>query len=62
AMPKLAQTLSEALPATHFIRLIRGVVLRGATASDLSGDIIWLLGFTAIILFVSAKRFDKTLD
>jgi ABC-2 type transport system permease protein len=62
AMPKLAQTLSEALPATHFIRLIRGVVLRGATAPDLSDDIIWLLGFTAIILFISAKRFNKTLD
>lgn len=62
AMPELAQTISEGLPATHFIRLIRGVFLRGATIPDLSGDILWLLGFTAIILVVSAKRFHKTLD
>ena len=62
AMPKLAQTISEGLPATHFIRLIRGVVLRGATVPELSGDIIWLLVFTAIILLVSARRFHKTLD
>ena len=62
AMPDLAQTLSEALPATHFIRLIRGVVLRGAQAADMQGDIIWLLVFATIGLFIAARRFHKTLD
>jgi len=42
--------------------VIRGVVLRSATIVDLGDDIIWLLGFTAIILFVSSRRFHKTLD
>ncbi len=62
AMPRAAQAISETLPATHFIRLIRGVVLRGADMHDLAGDIIWLLGFTLILLLISAKRFQKTLD
>jgi len=62
AMPRAAQHISEILPATHFIRLIRGVVLRGAGMHDLAGDIIWLLGFTVILLLISAKRFQKTLD
>jgi len=62
AMPHAAQTISEILPATHFIRLIRGVVLRGAGIPDLVGDIVWLLGFTVILLLISAKRFQKTLD
>jgi ABC-2 type transport system permease protein len=62
AMPLPAQTISEVLPATHFIRLIRGVVLRGAGIADLTGDILWLLGFTALVLGIAAKRFNKTLD
>ncbi|MFT7048241.1 MAG: ABC-2 type transport system permease protein [Halioglobus sp.] len=62
AMPLPAQMVSEILPATHFIRLIRGVVLRGAGIANLSGDILWLLGFTALILGIAAKRFNKTLD
>ena len=62
AMPKAAQMISEGLPTTHFIRLIRGVVLRGADVPALSGDILWLLAFTAIVLVVSAMRFQKNLD
>ncbi|MEH6583941.1 MAG: ABC transporter permease [Halioglobus sp.] len=62
AMPKLAQHIAELLPATHFIRLVRGVVLRGATAHDLSFDIGWLLAFTAIMLAIASLRFKKRLD
>ncbi|MEH6591976.1 MAG: ABC transporter permease [Halioglobus sp.] len=62
AMPKLAQTIAECLPATHFIRLIRGVVLRGASASDLYADIGWLLAFTAVMLTIASLRFQKRLD
>jgi ABC-2 type transport system permease protein len=62
AMPKLAQTIAECLPATHFIRLIRGVVLRGASASDLYIDIVWLLAFTVVMLTFASLRFQKRLD
>ncbi len=62
AMPRVAQYIAELLPATHFIRLIRGVYLRGADASQLLPDILWLLGFTALMLVIATRRFQKTLD
>jgi ABC-2 type transport system permease protein len=62
AMPTLAQYIAEAFPATHFIRLIRGVVLRGADAGQLLPDITWLVVFTAVTLTVATVRFNKTLD
>lgn len=61
-MPEAAQYIAEALPATHFIRLIRGVVLRDVTVVDMSFDMLWLIGFTFIGLLVAALRFKKTLD
>ena len=61
-MPRPAQYIAEILPATHFMRLIRGVFLRGADASQLLPDILWLLGFTAIMLAIATKRFRKSLD
>lgn len=61
-MPKLAQWIAEALPATHFIRLIRGIVLRAGTLVDLWPDLLWLASFTVIGLLVAAKRFKKRLD
>jgi ABC-2 type transport system permease protein len=62
AMPALARYIAEILPATHFMRLIRAVFLRGAHASQLLPDILWLLGFTAIMLTIATKRFRKSLD
>jgi len=62
AMPRAAQYIAELLPASHFIRLIRGVFLRGATVSELWPDILWLLGFTVIMLTIATKRFHKSLD
>lgn len=62
AMPRPAQLISEILPATHFIRLIRGVYLRGAEVGQLLPDLFWLLGFTVIMLGIATKRFRKTLD
>jgi ABC-2 type transport system permease protein len=61
-MPLPAQYISEALPATHFIRLIRGVVLRDVTVIEMSFDMLWLIGFTCIGLVISAFRFKRTLD
>ncbi|MFV8818585.1 ABC transporter permease [Haliea sp. E17] len=62
AMPVAAQYIAEALPATHFVRLIRGVYLRDAQLGQLAPDILWLLGFTAVMLTVATLRFQKTLD
>ncbi|MEJ2317642.1 MAG: ABC transporter permease [Gammaproteobacteria bacterium] len=61
-MPELAQWLAEALPATHFMRMIRAIVLREAQLADVGWDAIWLVGFTIVGLFVASKRFKKRLD
>ncbi|KGJ91872.1 ABC transporter permease [Colwellia psychrerythraea] len=61
-MPEAAQYIAEALPATHFIRLIRGVVLRDVTVVEMGFDMLWLVAFTCIGLLVAALRFKKTLD
>lgn len=62
AMPELAQWIAEVLPATHFMRLIRGIVLRDAAMGDLMGDTLWLTGFTVIGMMVASIRFRKRLD
>jgi ABC-2 type transport system permease protein len=61
-MPEGAQYIAEALPATHFIRLIRGVVLRDVEALEMADDMLWLISFTLIGLLVAALRFKKSLD
>lgn len=62
AMPLAAQYIAEALPATHFMRLIRGVVLRDAGFPDLMSDMLWLAGFSAAGLTAASLRFKKRLD
>lgn len=61
-MPLVAQYIAEALPATHFMRLIRGVVLRDASVLDMTGDVYWLALFIFIALLVATLRFHKRLD
>jgi ABC-2 type transport system permease protein len=62
AMPTAAQYIAEVLPATHFMRVVRAVFLRGATVSQLLPDVFWLLGFTVVMLAIATIRFRKTLD
>lgn len=61
-MPQLAQWIAEILPATHFMRAIRGIVLREAALLDLWKDIAWLAGFAVLGLLLAAMSFNKRLD
>lgn len=61
-MPRAAQYLAELLPLTHFVRLIRGIMLRGASLLDMPGEVIALALFTAVMLGLAVARFRKTLD
>ncbi|VAW68744.1 Domain of unknown function / Efflux ABC transporter, permease protein [hydrothermal vent metagenome] len=61
-MPDVAQLIAEALPATHFMRLIRGVVLRDVEIIDMAFDVSWLALFTLGGLIVATFRFRKNLD
>nr|WP_038180016.1 ABC transporter permease [Vibrio rhizosphaerae] len=61
-MPVIAQWIAEVLPATHFMRMIRGIVLRGADLFDLWRDTLWMIGFTLLGLVIASMRFKKSLD
>jgi ABC-2 type transport system permease protein len=61
-MPKLAQQIAQVLPLTHFVELVRGIVLRGAPLSDLTGPLWKLAAFFGIALLLAMLRFRKRLD
>jgi ABC-2 type transport system permease protein len=62
AMPRAAKWIAELFPLTHFVRLIRGVLLRGAALADLRADIWPLVAFLAVTLGLAVLRFRKRLD
>ena len=61
-MPKVAQWLAEVLPMTHFLRLIRGVMLRGASLWELWQDVLYLSVFIVVMMTAAVSRFSKRLD
>jgi ABC-2 type transport system permease protein len=61
-MPKIIQWVAEVLPLTHFLRLIRGVMLRGATVVELWPEVVALLAFTTVMMTAAILRFRKRLD
>ncbi len=61
-MPVAAQYLGEVLPTTHFIRLTRGIMLRGAEIGELMPEMYYLIGFTLVAMTIAALRFTKRLD
>ena len=61
-MPKLVQWLAEVLPLTHFLRLIRGVMLRGAGLGEMWGDVLALAAFVLVMMALAILRFRKRLD
>jgi len=61
-MPRVAQQIAEILPLTHFVRLVRGIVLRGADLGQMSQEIWALAAFFAVTLALAMMRFHKRLD
>lgn len=61
-MPQPVQWLAEVLPLTHFLRLIRGVMLRGASLWQMWPDLLALLAFTTVMMSAAILRFRKRLD
>jgi ABC-2 type transport system permease protein len=61
-MPKIVQYIGEILPNTHFIRLTRGIMLRGASLSEMQQELLALGVFTSIALSGAIIRFTKRLD
>ncbi len=62
AMPVPAQWLAEILPMTHFMRIVRGVVLRDASFAGLSLDIGFLFAFFVVTMVLAVRRFHQRLE
>lgn len=61
-MPQTAQWIGRMLPLTHYIALIRGIVLRGVAIRELPDHIHALMGFFVVFLLIAILRFKKQLD
>ncbi|WP_137894911.1 ABC transporter permease [Ramlibacter sp. 2FC] len=61
-MPRWAQGLGELLPLTHFLRIVRGIMLKGSQATQLWSELWPMLAFLAVAGLVALKRYRKTLD
>lgn len=61
-MPVWAQWIGEALPLTHYLRIVRAIMLKGATLENLQYDSLVLLGLTLFAMTIAVTRFRRTLD
>ena len=61
-MPRWAQWIGEALPLTHYLRVVRAVMLKGAEIGTLAYDTAALAGLTLIAMLIAVRRFRRTLD
>jgi ABC-2 type transport system permease protein len=61
-MPHWAQVIGEVFPLTHFLRIVRGILLKGNGLADVSGELWAIVIFAAIMLTIGIKRYRQTLD
>jgi ABC-2 type transport system permease protein len=61
-MPDWAQWIGEAIPLTHFLRVVRGVMLKGGGFAEVAPNIWPLLLFWAVVAGIALARYRRTLD
>ena len=61
-MPVWAQYLGEGLPLTHYVRIVRAIMLKGATLPNLQYDTIALIALMLLAMTIAVTRFRRTLD
>jgi ABC-2 type transport system permease protein len=61
-MPEPAQWLSLGLPLTHFLRIVRGIALKGSGFADVSTELLWLSVIFTVLVLLAMVRFRKKLD
>jgi ABC-2 type transport system permease protein len=61
-MPQWAQWIGEVLPLTHFMRITRGIMLKGSGLQEIWPDLWPLLLFLLLVMAVGLLRFRRTLD
>ena len=61
-MPEWAQVIGAGLPLTHFLRIVRGIMLKGNGWAETWPNVWPLLVFMAVVLAIGLKRYRRTLD
>jgi ABC-2 type transport system permease protein len=61
-MPGWAQVIGSAIPATHFLRITRKIMLKGAGLQDIGSDMVAMSIIMLVIVAVALKRYRQTLD
>lgn len=61
-MPRWAQWIGEALPLTHYLRIVRAIMLKGSTIENLRYDAIALFCLMLVAMTIAVTRFRRTLD
>jgi ABC-2 type transport system permease protein len=61
-MPHWAQVIGEVFPLTHFLRIVRGILLKGNGLADVAREIWAIAIFAVIMLTLGIKRYRQTLD
>ena len=61
SMPEPAQWLSQLLPLTHFLRIVRGITLKGSDFSDVAHELVWLTAILVALVTLASLRFSKKL-
>jgi ABC-2 type transport system permease protein len=61
-MPVWAQWIAEFMPLTHYVRIVRAIMLKGATLADLHLEAAALVGLALLAMFIAVTRFRRTLD
>jgi ABC-2 type transport system permease protein len=62
AMPVPAQWIGTCLPLTHFLRIVRGILLKGATLESMLGEVAAITAFIGVALMVAVFTFRKRLE
>jgi ABC-2 type transport system permease protein len=61
-MPVWAQWIGEVLPATHFMRIVRGLMLKGAGFGSISAELLALVAILLVVSTLAISRYKVTLD
>jgi ABC-2 type transport system permease protein len=61
-MPAWARWVGECLPLTHYLRMVRAIMLKGSTLGDLHYDTVTLAGLMLVAMVIAVTRFRRTLD
>lgn len=61
-MPVWAQYIGEVLPLTHFLRIVRGILLKGNGVGEITVDTLAITAFLVVVTLLALKRYRLTMD